>query len=261
MNLNMTLKDLRSFVPTLTDSLGIQRPGLATCAPFDEFISLKGKVKKALIYCPDAFGMHALARFPELEKRLRAMSTVAVDLSSVFPPVTPVCFATLFTGASPAEHGIRYYEKPVLACDTLFDALVRARKSVAIVAVQNSSIDKIFQNRPIDYFSMGYDSLVTAKVLELQKENKHDVIVAYHQEYDDLLHETGPFSALAEKALMNHVDTWEVLRKSSQENWKQEYLLAFTPDHGGHLDPNSGRGDHGKNIPEDMRLRHFFEIK
>jgi hypothetical protein len=34
----------------------------------------------------------------------------------------------------------------VLACDTVFDALVRAGKKVAIVAVRDSSIDLIFRD-------------------------------------------------------------------------------------------------------------------
>src|SRR5258706_14345046 len=63
---------------------------------------------------------------------------------------------------SPAErrrqHGIKRYERPVLSCDTIFDALARAGKKVAIVAVRDSSIDLIFRERPIDYFSPTYDA-------------------------------------------------------------------------------------------------------
>src|SRR5687768_16111665 len=34
------------------------------------------------------------------------------------------------------------------------------------------------------------------------------------QEYDDLLHATGPFSLLAERALRSHFETWERLAPS-----------------------------------------------
>jgi len=254
------MKDLRSFTPTLTQLLEIAAPKLATCTPFSELESYAGKIKKALIYCPDAFGVHALTHLPRLEVRIQATSTHQVALQAVFPPVTPVCFASLFTGGAPKEHGIEKYAKPVLTCDTLFDALIRARKKVALVAVADSSVDRIFRDRALDYFSMPYDPLVTMKTLELMKSGEHDVIIAYHQEYDDLLHDTSPFSELAIKALERHTETWEFLVRSCRKIWKKEFVAAFTPDHGAHTDPKTGRGDHGEQRPEDMDLRHFFHL-
>ncbi len=259
-------KDLRSFVPTLSKLLHTPAPALASSDPFEELVGAHRKpIQRALIYCPDAFGLHALKHLPSLEKRLENSSTHTVELQSVFPPVTPVCFATLFTGASPTEHGIRKYEKPVLACDTLFDSLIRAGKKIAIVAVAGSSVDQIFRGRSLDYFSMPYDPLVTMKTHELMKAQEHDVIVAYHQEYDDLLHDTTPFSELALKALERHVESWEFFVRSSREIWKNDFLVAFTPDHGAHIDPKTGRGNHGELLgeqsPEDMNLRHFFYLQ
>jgi hypothetical protein len=254
------MDDLRYFVPSLCAAMGVERPALASSAPAQPFGELQGSVERALVYCPDAFGLHALERFPALAERLVRSSTHAIDITSMTPPKTPVCYASLFTGATPEEHGIRRYERPVLACDTLFDALVRAGKRVAIVAVQDSSIDMIFRDRPIDYHSMAYDPLVTERVLRLVRADEHDVIVAYHQEYDDLLHRTGPFSELATRALEHHVDSWEILGRAAREAWRTSYVVAFCPDHGGHEDPSSGRGDHGDDSPEDMRVRHYFAI-
>lgn len=253
--------DLRSFVPTLTRLLGVQAPALASMEPFSEFYQTEPRVKRALIYCPDAFGVHALKHRPDFEERLKKASTHVIDLQSVFPPVTPVCFASLFTGGSPEEHGIRKYEKPVLACDTVFDSLIRANKKVAIVAVAGSSVDQIFRGRALDYFSMPYDPLVSVKALELMKSQEHDVIVAYHQEYDDLLHDTTPFSELATQALSHHVDSYEFLVRSARDLWKSDFLVAFTPDHGAHTDSKTGKGDHGELRPEDMDLRHFFHLE
>ncbi|OFZ15263.1 MAG: hypothetical protein A2X86_08030 [Bdellovibrionales bacterium GWA2_49_15] len=238
--------------------MDVRPPKFGLASPIAELLHSPRPISKALIYCPDAFGYHALQRFPEMHQRLKRASTHEVALSSMIPPKTPVCFASLFTGATIEEHGIKKYERPVLSCDTLFDALVRAGKKVAIVAVAGSSVDLIFRNRTLDYFSMTYDSLVTAQTFALLKEGKHDVIVAYHQEYDDLLHKTEPFSPLAIKALQNHLETWEQFFSAAREAWKNNYLLAFTPDHGAHLDPATNRGDHDHDCPEDMQLRHFF---
>ena len=65
---------------------------------------------------------------------------------------------------------------------------------MAIVAVADSSIDRIFRNRNIDYFSEIYDKQVTSRTIQLIKANVHDFIVAYHQEYDDALHRSTPES-------------------------------------------------------------------
>jgi hypothetical protein len=251
-------RDLRAFAPTLCRVLGVTPPALARAAPLAE---LDGRARRALIYCPDAMGLHALERWPALHGRLRAVATHEVELRAMPPPKTPVCFASLFTGASPEEHGIRRYERPVLTCDTVFDALARAAKRVAIVAVRDSSIDLIFRDRPVDYHSMEYDPLVTARVLELLGAREHDVIVAYHQEYDDLMHRTGPFSPLAARAAEHAVETWELLAAETAATWASDYLLTFCPDHGAHAVPETGRGDHGEDRPEDMRVAHFFALR
>lgn len=259
------MKNLTSFVPTLCSLFGISAPRLAHSPAFHEFAdpikNSERSISKALIFCPDAFGVHALQHLPELERRLNASSTHQVALESVFPPVTPVCFASLFTGAQPEAHGIRKYEKPRLACDTVFDAFIRAGQKVAIVAVAGSSVDAIFRGRSLDYFSMPYDPLVTMKALELIRSGEHDLIIAYHQEYDDLLHDTSPFSELGVQALRHHVDTWEFFIRSCEAHWKNNFLVAFTPDHGAHTNSETGRGDHGELRPEDMDLRHFFYLK
>ncbi|MDI6739578.1 MAG: hypothetical protein QME74_04355 [Candidatus Edwardsbacteria bacterium] len=35
-------------------------------------------------------------------------------------------------------------------------------------------------------------------------------------------------------------------------------MLIFAPDHGAHLDPATGKGVHGDDIPEDMLVTRFF---
>jgi predicted AlkP superfamily pyrophosphatase or phosphodiesterase len=256
-----TTHSLRSFTPTLCRAMGVTPPEFAMLDPYLDLQASAGKIKKALIYCPDAFGYHALKEFPDMHQEILKSSTHETDLQAVFPSVTPVCFASLFSGATPQEHGIEKYSKPVLSCDTLFDALIRAGKKVAIIAVKNSSIDVIFRERKLDYFSMDYDPLVSVKALELLAKDEHDVIVVYHQEYDDLLHDSGLFSELAVKALRHHVESWELLVRKAKEAWRENFLVAFTPDHGGHVDSSHGLGDHGLDVPEDMELRHFFYIK
>jgi hypothetical protein len=184
-----------------------------------------------------------------------------VSLHAAFPPKTPVCFASVFTGAPPEIHGIRRYEKPVLACETLFDVLIKAKRKVAIVAVRDSSIDLLFRNRSIDYFSEAYDQEVTARALTLLAEDTHDLVVVYHQEYDDQVHQTEPFSESCIAAMHNHVSSIEKLVTAANNAWRGKTWAAIVaPDHGAHLDHKTQRGDHGANITEDMAVSHWYSV-
>jgi len=75
------------------------------------------------------------------------------------------------------------------------------------------------------FFSEGDDKAVTERTLEVIRDDHYDVIVVNQQDYDDSLH-----------------------------------VLVFAPDHGAHIDPSSGKGDHGLDIPEDMELFHCYGI-
>lgn len=216
-------------------------------------------IDKCLIYAPDAIGTILYEDYKSCFEPVLKHAPLAASLCSVMPPKTPVCFASMFTGALPKVHGIQAYQKPVLKCDTIFDALVRAGKYAAIVAVENSSIDKIFRNRSIDYFSEKYDEQVTNRALEIIQDEKYDFILVYHQEYDDALHSTTPRSSLALQALRNHIRSFDILAEACKKHWrKHNSLVVFAPDHGAHIDSVTSKGTHGENIPEDMLVTHFF---
>jgi hypothetical protein len=167
----------------------------------------------------------------------------------------------MFTGAQPEVHGITKYEKPVLRVDTLFDALARASKCVAIVAVKGSSIDLVFRDRKIDYYTEEYDPQVEARVLDILNAKDYDLILAYHQEYDDLMHGSTPRDPKALEAFRRHLKSFETLATAFNERYASvNRVVAFTPDHGTHIDPNTGKGTHGTDAPEDMDVRNFWGI-
>jgi hypothetical protein len=219
------------------------------------------RIDKCLVYAPDAIGRELYNKHTSLFAKVLEHAPIRVPLLSVFPPKTPVCYASMFTGALPEWHGIRHYEKPVLKCDTIFDAMVRAGKMAAIVAVENSSIDLIFRNRDIKYFSETYDEWVTNRTIELIKSGEYDFIVAYHQQYDDVLHKTTPQSEQAIEAVKNHISSFARMADTCELSWKKySRLIAFAPDHGAHIDHHTGNGTHGEDIPEDMEIYHFYNI-
>jgi hypothetical protein len=258
---------IASLTPTVCHLLGVRVPALASepsLASVNEQAAARlgsARVQRCLIYCPDALGDHLWSRFPDAVAAITSHCPQRIRLSSVVPPKTPVCFASVFTGATPDGHGLRKPERPVLTCDTLFDALVRAGKSVAISAVRGSSIDLIFRNRAIDYFSEDYDADVTSRALTILEADSHEVVVVYHQEYDDQLHRTEPFSVSCRQAFRNHVSSVQRLAQAAQAAWcAHDFAFIIAPDHGAHADPESGTGDHGLNIPEDMCVSHWYGL-
>jgi hypothetical protein len=257
---------IQSVAPSLCALLGLQAPERSEVPAPEDLVDANadqpgsGPYRRALVFCPDAIGEHLDGHCPAAISRVRSSAPFWIGLSASFPPKTPVCFASMFTGASPSVHGITRYEKPVIRCDTVFDCAVRSGRRAAIVAVRDSSIDIIFRNRGIDYFPMPGDREVTGMAGEIMGAGRHDLIVAYQQAYDDALHESGPFSSASLEAVERHAGDFVALVDCAERYWKGSgWIAAFTPDHGAHETPD-GRGDHGEDIPADMHVRHYWRF-
>jgi hypothetical protein len=259
---------IASVTPTICSLFGVNPPKDSGAQPIDSVLAeaakrLKGRrVEKALIYAPDAIGEGLHRDYTKLFAEVKKLAPLEVELKSVIPTWTPVCFSSMFTGAQPEVHGITKYEKPVLSVDTLFDALARASKRVAIVAVKGSSIDLVFRDRKICYYTEEYDPQVEARVLDILKAKDYDFILAYHQEYDDLMHGSTPRDPKALEAFRRHLKSFETLATAFNERYASvNRVVAFTPDHGTHIDSKTGKGTHGTDAPEDVEVRHFWGIK
>lgn len=254
---------IASLTPTVCGLFGMEPPALASEPMLSSIRARRGTepVERCLVYCPDALGDHIWSRFPEHISAISIHCPYRVRVSSVVPPKTPVCFASIFTGAPPERHGVRKPERPVLTCDTLFDAFVRAGKQVAIVAVHGSSIDLMYRDRALDYFSEPYDEQVTGRAMMLLDHDVHDLLVVYHQEYDDQLHATHPFSDTCIRAVENHLASVGQFATAARRAWANRcHAIVVAPDHGAHLDEKLGVGDHGLDIVEDMQVSHWYGI-
>jgi hypothetical protein len=259
------MRSITSVTPTIAALMGIEPPKLSRGPPLSEVMRAAKEafgtraVDKCLVYGADAIGCTLYDRHKPFFRPVTRLAPIRVRLSSVFPPKTPVCFASIFTGAKPEGHGIRKYERPVLTCDTLFDALARAGKRVAIVAVENCSMSIIFRGRKVDYFTETYDGEAIERAMELLASDSHDFIVACNQGYDDIMHKTKPESAGSLRALRRHVKDFVRLAARLREVWKEEDVaLLWLTDHGAHVDSVTGKGTHGERIPEDMEVNEFF---
>lgn len=215
---------------------------------------------RVLMYNPDAIGEWTYLKYQDKFDKVKKYAPYEEKLLTVFPPKTPVCFGSMYTGASPEIHGIQSYTKPVIKIDSIFDALIRSGKKPCIVAVKNSSMARIFNERDMDYYIEDYDNEVIARTLEIIKEDKYDFIAVYNQEFDDVMHRSHPNSKRSQKAIDHYSASMEMLGSAIEEHWQNHNsLIGYAPDHGTHREWYL-LGQHGKNIPMDMNISHFYGV-
>ena len=254
---------LDSVTPTVCALMDIEPPTGASATIIKEILEAANgkKMEKVSLFAPDAIGEWLFQRHRNEFSEVIKEAPIQIPIRSMTPSYTPVCYASMFTGMKPEEHGIYKYMKPVLKVETLFDAAEKAGKKVALVAVKDCSIDLIFRDRKIDYFTEKYDPEVNERVLELLENHDYDLIVAYNQEYDDLMHDSTPTDPEAIEAFRRHLRAFKTLADAFNKKYHGvNRAIAFLPDHGTHVDQDSGKGSHGTDSPEDMEVRHFWGI-
>ncbi len=263
---NLNSDSLDTVCAALAYAMGIEPPALAAeknreLSNYIDKVFDGEKADRIVMYNPDGIAQWIFEKYPEYLERTRENTGKKIYLSTVMPSVTPVCFGTMYTGAQPSVHGIQKYEKPVITIDTLFDALIRAGKRVAVITYKKCSISRIFLERNMDYYhfeNAGIEA-VNAKAMELILRDEHDFIVIYNGNYDSVMHKTGPESAraLAELRLNDHI--YCVLSNMVREHWKHHNtLMGFAMDHGCH-EIDGGCGSHGLDMPEDINIVHLYK--
>ncbi|MBR4728406.1 MAG: alkaline phosphatase family protein [Clostridia bacterium] len=216
---------------------------------------------RVLLYNPDAVALWLYQKYTAAFAPAALCSDLALPLRSVMPTVTPVCFASMYTGVLPEIHGIRKYTKPVLQTKTLFDYLPACGKRCAIVSTEGDSISKIFLEREIDYYI--YDSVeaVNEKALALLAADEYDLITIYNGDYDSAMHRHGPEGAESLAALDRNVAFYAQLVSAVLRHWRgHNVLYGFCPDHGCH-EIDGGCGSHGLDMTEDMNVIHFYGMQ
>ena len=91
---------------TILTLLGIT-PESRMAPPIRQVLDRQNSCGRIFVYNPDAIAMWIYEKyiryFIELEKDM----DLKLPMLSVMPPVTPVCFGSMYSGLTPAEHGIQ----------------------------------------------------------------------------------------------------------------------------------------------------------
>ena len=265
MNTQLNETSLDTLCGALAYAMGIEAPAHAAvanetlCRYIDEAFEGK-KADRIFMYNPDAIAQWICEKYPEFLKEVTALTDLQLPLRSVMPSVTPVCFGTMYTGAQPEVHGIRRYEKPVIAIDTIFDALIRAGKKPVILGDNQCSMGKIFLNRDMDYFLYDTVEEINAKAAQLILEDQYDFIAIYNGNYDSRMHKVGPEDVHALGELRYNAKAFGMFCELIKSNWQgHTTLMGFAMDHGCH-EIDGGCGSHGLDMPEDLNIVHLYNI-
>lgn len=260
-------KSLDTICASLTYAMGIEppanaaQPNEALVAYIDEVFGGE-KADRILMFNPDAVAQWIYEKYASLCREATHYTDVAIPLRTVMPSVTPVCFATMYTGLQPEAHGIRKYTKPVLTVETIFDAMVKAGKKCALVTSGDCSMSKIFLERNIDYFHYAKgDSVnrVNAMAAEIIIRDQHDFVAVYNGNYDTIMHKHGPESLEALSELRANSIDFATLSNLVERNWtSHNSLVGFAMDHGCH-EIDGGCGSHGLDMPEDLNIVHLYK--
>lgn len=244
---------------TILTLLGVT-PLKQMAEPITDVIEKASSCDRVFMYNPDAVAMWIYEKYVDYFKEMSKEVSLKIPMLSVIPPVTPVCFGSMYTGLEPSEHGILKYEKPILKVPTVFDLLAKSGKKAAIVSTDGDSISKIFLEREIDYFIYKTKEECNKKALELIRQDAHDLIVLYNGDYDYQMHRHTPEGKKAVKALQENITTYMQLHSSIKAHWTSHHTaLAFAPDHGCHR-AYGFLGNHGENKPWDMNIMHFYSF-
>ena len=223
-----------------------------------EKVTENRKCDRVIIYNPDAVAEWIYEAHRDLFSPILGKIDINIEMLSMVPPVTPVCFASMYSGLLPDKHGIKEYVKPVLKCRTVFDCLSEKGRKCAIVSTEGDSISKIFLERNIDYFIYKTKEECNEKAFSLIDEDKYDLIVLYNGDYDYYMHRFSPEGKRSLRALKENIETYSSLVERVKEKWKDHSTaIAFAPDHGCHKWLGL-LGNHGEKIPKDMNIRHFW---
>lgn len=245
---------------SVTQALGVAAPREAADALDAISALVGGGVDRVLMYNPDAVALWLYEKYTPLFLPVLRHTQLALPLQTVMPSVTPVCFASMYTGALPQVHGIQKYEKPVVKTDSVFDALLRAGRKPCIVSTGRDSMSLLFLERDMAYYIVDTPDEANAKALELIRQGEYDLLCVYNGNYDGTMHRFGPESPESLDALRHNAASFDRLVSAVRADTSRgRTLVAFAPDHGCH-EIDGGCGSHGLYMPEDMNIMHFYGV-
>jgi len=233
---------ITAVAPTVASALGLRPPRAAAEPPIPEIVADLAGLERVAVLAVDAMGLsvwqHWRAQMPYLTSLHEAHHTV---LRSVSPPITPVNFAALVTGAPLEVHKIGDRFAP-LACESLFD-VVREAGGFSLGAGQPTYTGGEFLARYSDLpgrVPRPGDAAVEELLMETVPARLPRYLIVQFGDTDTCFHQVGPTSPEAE-AVVREADAR--VQRVATMLLGHDYGVIVLADHGQHDVPLPGAKD------------------
>lgn len=197
--------DLTCVAPTAAEVLGLPPPREAEGDALVQVVADLKACQRLAIVVLDGLGM---ATWRAARERMPIFNRTAdrhlLQLRSVSPPVTPVCFATIATGARPETHGVRERTDPFKA-ETIFEVARDNGRTSGVAGGATCSATRVLGRwsdvtRRVGSQGEERDDLILTASLRILAEDQPDLFFTQFVALDSASHRCGPFSPEAAAA-------------------------------------------------------------
>jgi predicted AlkP superfamily pyrophosphatase or phosphodiesterase len=256
--------DLTCVAPTAAHALGLPRPRDAEGEPLEQVVADLTPCPRLAIVILDGLGM---ATWRAAREHTPVLNEIArrrlVELRSVVPPVTPVCLATIGTGASPKTHGIQEREDPFKA-ETIFEVVRQAGRTSGVAGGAITSSTRVLGRwsdvtRRVGSEGEEREDLILAAGLRIVEDDQPDLFFTQFLSVDSVSHKHGPFTPAAAAAAGALDRRFGRLLEGLR---RRGYGVLAVADHGQHPiePPVKGKsGWHDGSVEEDMIVPLLWE--
>ncbi len=256
---------LTAVAPTIAAAFGLPAPKEAVSPPIDTVCASLGRCERVALIVLDAFGVALWEHARRLTPHFNGLAEQhLLRLESVSPPVTPVCFATLASGAAPQVHQLRD-RRDELRAQTVFQVLREAGLTSAVVGQDRSSA-RLVWSRFADYARVAgsnTDDELLDLCLRVVEQRNPNLLATQLLDIDDAGHAHGPFSARTVEAIGL---TDARLARLCSFLGGRGYAVLVTADHGQHdrgPDPTTGakKGTHNGSTWQDFLVPLTWQVQ
>lgn len=245
---------LTAVAPTICALLGLPAPAAAAGQPLPEVTRDLGRPARLLALLVDALGIATWQRHRAVAPCLTGLFTRRLEpLESVVPTKTPVCFATIASGALPAAHQVLSRQDD-FAVPTIFDVLRAAGVDHAVVGRAHSSTGLLYARYAARarLSRANQEDRVLALLLSELAAGHARFLFCQLLDVDNAGHAGGPSGDGSRQAVADTDRRVRVIAAAARQAGCALLLLA---DHGQHdttREDGRPRGTHDGSTPADL---------
>lgn len=228
---------------------------------------LGGRADGVFIFSADAIPSWIVRKYTDKFAKVWKYTPMMIPMRTVMPTITPIDYAAFFSGAMPEINGVDRYLKPILTpeltqpllkSDSLIAAAVRSGRKVCVITCSDGCIASMLSRSGADFRIIpgDDDEAMFREALSVIESEEYDFVFLYQLGFDYSQHSNGPESEKSLETLGKIIERFETFCECIKKYHHGNNLVIFHTDHGCHATDDGG--SHGKDIPEDTDIFHFW---